>query len=137
MTNSQRTIQVWILASSLAVVLCAFVLVIQDGERVAVRWFPGYPLPHSCMARTMFGGSCPGCGLTRSFIHLAQGDVAGSLAMHRIGWMIALAVVLQFPYRGYALLRDRNSPIGNRLPTIFSYTLIVALIGNWLIGLLL
>jgi Protein of unknown function (DUF2752) len=63
-----------VLVVSLTAVVMAFVLVEVPGGRVAVRGLTGYPLPPSCFTRTAFGLKCPGCGLTRSFIHLAEGD---------------------------------------------------------------
>ena len=62
----------WLIAT--AVLMLAFALVEVPGGRVAVRGLAGYPLPPSCVPRARWGIHCPGCGLTRSFIHLAEGD---------------------------------------------------------------
>lgn len=45
------------------------------------------PLPSEtlCVSRNLFGLECAGCGLTRSFVLLGQGDVAESLAMNPLG----------------------------------------------------
>ncbi len=86
------------------------------------------------MSRQWFGLNCPGCGLTRSLIHLAHGDWQASMAMHRLGWMMAAAILLQFPYRISCLRHGHISPLGTRLPKWFGYTLICSLVANWLLG---
>ena len=73
------------LAVACAVVILAFALVEVSGGRVAVRGFTRYPLPESCLSRNLFGTNCPGCGLTRSIIHLAEGDWRASWRSHRLG----------------------------------------------------
>lgn len=82
---------------------------------------------------------CAGCGLTRSFVYLAGGDFAASVAIHRVGWMLALATVIQIPYRSYMMrclkTRGLREPIPRQVNWLMSWTLIVALIGNWLLKL--
>jgi hypothetical protein len=123
------------LIASAVVVALALAMVVLPGGRVAFRGFEGHPLPHLCATRSWLRINCPGCGLTRSFIRLAGGDVAGSVREHRIGWVLALALLLQFPYR-IGLLRRGGRPIaGPRLTWWFSGGLIALLIGNWLYNL--
>lgn len=90
-------------------------------------------MPPMCGSRMMFGIDCPGCGLTRSFVAIASGDIVGSLQFHRIGWLMWLATVLQFPYRIYCLRELRGGLVERRWPTWFGNFMIVALIGNWLL----
>lgn len=52
-------------------------------------------LPPMCGMKMSTGLPCPGCGLTRSWVLLAHGDFAGSLALHRLGWLTMLYVFLQ------------------------------------------
>jgi hypothetical protein len=121
------------LAIAGAVVVLSLALEVVAGQRVAFRFLPHWPLPPSCLSRTLFGVSCPGCGLTRSFIYLAHGDLQASWQAHHLGWLLALAVVLQFPYRLAALLRNQDQPLGRHVPRIFSGTLILLLFVNWLL----
>ena len=95
-----------------------------------------WPLPESCPARSLLHIECPGCGLTRSFIHLAHGDWRASWNVHRVGWFLALAVVLQIPYRLVALRSDSGLPLGTSFPKLFGTLLIVLLLVNWLINLI-
>ena len=38
----------------------------------------GQPLPELCLARRITGSGCTGCGMTRSFISIMHGDLAGA-----------------------------------------------------------
>ena len=63
------------------------------------------PLPELCFLRRYTGLACPGCGLTRSFISLARGELAHAWAFNPAGvlWFVACAV--QVPYRSVQLWR--------------------------------
>tara|TARA_R110002072_G_scaffold13481_1_gene56736 strand:+ start:200531 stop:200971 length:441 start_codon:yes stop_codon:yes gene_type:complete len=117
------------------VIVLMFLLEVRSDQRVEFLFLPGVPLPESCLSRGWFELDCPGCGLTRSFIYLAAGRIADSWSANRVGWLLLLAVLLQFPYRAMAL---RNLAHGYEQPfsrwhTPFSAILIVALISNWLL----
>jgi hypothetical protein len=116
--------------SSLAIVL-SFALFIRPDGRVALRGLENHPVPETCLAKTVFHIDCPGCGLTRSFISLARGDVAAAWKYNRVGWLLALACLVQIPYRSYALARQRM--LAPRSSAIFGYLLIAALVGNWVL----
>ncbi|MBN1589113.1 MAG: DUF2752 domain-containing protein [Pirellulales bacterium] len=120
---------------SCAVVVLSCWFEVQPGGRIAFWGLEEYPLPQTCMSRSLFGVDCPGCGLTRSFVHLAHGRWQESLAVHRVGWLLVVAVLLQFPYRMLGLRHSDGWPLGRRIPVWFGRMLIFALIANWLIGL--
>jgi hypothetical protein len=119
---------------AVVVVILSFALRLGDSGNVALIW-PGLQMPTVCGSRALFGIDCPGCGLTRSFVALASGDIRQSLDYHRLGWLLALAVLAQIPYRIFAL-RELRYRIAERVwPTWFGYFLIAALIANWLVGI--
>lgn len=117
------------------VMVLAFSLRVRSDQRVEFFFLPDVALPESCISRTVFKTDCPGCGLTRSFIHLAAGNAADSWSANRVGWLLLLAVLIQFPYRIMALrnLREGSAPPLARWHTPFSGFLIAALIANWLL----
>jgi hypothetical protein len=127
----QRHRQMLVVAGLVTVL--AILLQVDADDQAAFCFLPRWPLPPTCMSRSLFGVECPGCGLTRSFIHLAHGDWQRSLAVHRVGWLLALAVILQFPYRLAALLCPSLHPLGHRIPKLFGMLLIAGLIGNWVL----
>jgi hypothetical protein len=117
------------------VVLLAFLLEVRTDGRVALSFLPQWPLPETCSSRAWFGVECPGCGLTRSFVHLAHGRFRESYHLHHLGWLLALAVCLQFPYRLTALATPHATPLGRNFPRACGWTLIALLFANWLVSL--
>ncbi len=126
------------LGVSVAVIVLSFALQLNPAGRVRASWLPFDSLPPLCGSRAFFGINCPGCGLTRSFVALASGDMSESFRLHRIGWLMALAVVLQIPYRAWGLYELRRGVISERTwPQWFGRIPIAALILNWLAALIL
>lgn len=126
-----------LLVATIAVVL-SFALRVRPDQRVELRWLPDHPAPEMCAWRLWTGLDCPACGLTRGFIRLAEGDCSAALALNRASLLLAVAVLLQFPYR---LLVLCGSTFGHRLrespwPNACGWVLIAALTGNWLLRLL-
>ena len=50
--------------------------------------------PVTCPFRLLTGLPCPTCGLTRSWIALAHGDLSGSVSLHPLGPITVVAAVL-------------------------------------------
>ncbi len=62
------------------------------GEKLALG---SVELPGVCAFNNATGLPCPGCGLTRSWVALAAGDLQRSLSRHRLGWLFMLYALLQ------------------------------------------
>ena len=131
--GSNRHREVLIVCS--IVVVLAFLLEVLPDQRVAFRGWEQYPLPPMCRSREWFGLSCPGCGLTRSIVHLAHADWRSSIRLHRLGWVMAVVIVFQVPYRALLLFRAGSPRFGPRTEILLSSLLIALLIGNWLYNL--
>jgi hypothetical protein len=116
--------------ASLVVVL-AFLLEVRPDGKVAFFFLPDYPAPGTCLSNEWFGINCPGCGLTRSIVFLAHGDWLASWRLHRIGWIMGLAIVAQFPYRIASLRRGGKPVLGTVWPSFCGHMLIALLLGNW------
>ena len=121
-----------VLLASITAIVLSFSFRIVEGDRVAWWFLPRWPLPHTCPARAWFGVACPACGLTRSFICLAQGRWAEAWHQHHLGWLFALAVLLQLPYRAYRLHGGRALP--RRWGKAIWHGLLALLVINWLLG---
>lgn len=119
------------LALACGIIVLSFLLVVRNDEHAAFILLPNWPIPTTCPSQTIFHVDCPGCGLTRSFIFLAHGNWHEALLRNRMGWLVALAVIAQIPYRIVALLGRNRRPLGRHIPDVIGIMLIVALIGNW------
>jgi hypothetical protein len=115
----------------------ALALEVRDDERVGLRIWPYTSMPQSCASRSVFGVECPGCGLTRSFVRIAHADWRGAWEYHRLGWLMALATLLQFPYRLHLIFARGKTLVPPRLALAFGYALVALLIVNWLAGFIL
>ena len=122
------------LGLAVCIIAASFALRLRDTQTVGVKWL-GVDLPPMCGSRVLFGIECPGCGLTRSFVALAAGDLQQSLEFHRVGWLLAAAVVGQIPYRIYALRELRFRTVQRAWPIWFGYLLVGTLIVNWLVNM--
>ena len=125
-----------VLVISAAVIVLAFLLEVHADERVAFRFLPQWPLPETCPSRSLLHLNCPGCGLTRSFVHLAHGDCRASWNINHVGILLALVVVLQIPYRIWAMNSPDGVPLGTSFPKIVGYLLVTLLFVNWLANLI-
>lgn len=97
-----QTEQLWILAFAAAAVAGSFILqpatangLYLSAELLGVQ----IDLPQSCMFRHLTGVDCPGCGLTRSFVHVARGDICEAFRFNAMGPILYLICLLQIPYR--------------------------------------
>lgn len=64
---------------------------------VAVWWLPEGAIdsgPGLCNFRRWTGLPCPGCGLTRAFVHMAHGHVADAFAANAFGPMLFVVAAL-------------------------------------------
>ncbi len=122
-----------VLATVCGVFLLAFLLYELPDGRVAVRGLPAFPLPQTCASRIWLGIRCPGCGLTRSIIHLAEGDWQASWHDHRLGGLLALVIVSQVPVRLYSLRRPDRPVFSTRWQIAMGYALFAALVANWVV----
>jgi hypothetical protein len=120
------------LVVSIVVIAAAFALSVGKDETVGFGRSPALRLPPLCASRALFGVDCPGCGLTRCFVLLAHGRWAESFAMNRAGGVVAMALLVQIPYRIIAIRRHESLPLGVWLPRIVGWTVIAALVGNWM-----
>lgn len=115
------------------VLIASILLDVNADGNVFPQIFPSVILPPLCLTRELFGISCPGCGLTRSFIHLAHFHWNASWEAHSLGWVLFVTMLLQIPYRIHCMVTRKNciSPI---LTKWFGRTLIFLLIANWCVN---
>ncbi len=115
------------------IILLAVLLRVDGRGSVLMPYTDGPPLPGFCMMRNVLHVDCPACGLTRSFITLADGQFARSFTFHRLGPLLFIYVLLQIPLRAYVVLTGRAAltELQSRrsLPLIWAF--LIALLVNW------
>jgi hypothetical protein len=136
-TNGRSSMRhhIELLFLSTASILLSFLLVVRPDQRVAFCHFEDYPIPETCIPKACLGISCPACGLTRSLIYLAQGNLTASLRMHRLGWLLAAVILFQVPYRLYAIVHGDLDGAVSAVFRWFGYFVVFLLIANWIVGI--
>ena len=114
--------------------LAAF-LQINGQDKVIV---PGLnlPLPDSCLYRRLVGTGCPGCGLTRCFIALMDGDWGTAWSYNPAGYLVFVLIASQLPYRSvqiFRVLRGRPELRHSMLSAFLACLLVLALMSQWLL----
>lgn len=95
-----------VLGVAAALVLAACSL---DLEETGTLRMAGANVPTLCTFKAVCGVSCPGCGLTRSFVATAHLDLARGFAFHPLGPLLFLLVLAQLPWQAIGLALDRRS----------------------------
>lgn len=110
---AERRIHLLVLTICLGLIGVALVLDPAEsvGRIAGAVTLAGHHLPEVCAFKRVTGLPCPGCGLTRSWVAALHGQVAASLAFHRLGWLVLLYVALQALRHGawLALARRREA----------------------------
>ncbi len=130
--GSDRIYHLELLAVSALALVLSFLLVRQPGGRVALMGFDRFLAPEVCMPNALFGIECPGCGLTRSFICLSEGDWRRAWELNRVGWVLYGLAWFQIPYRVLALFRPNRLRVPPRISRTVGIAIILALMINWL-----
>lgn len=133
--NKVRSHREMLILALLAAV-AAPLLRVYPPDRVGFRWSSNLMLPPLCVVREWCGFNCPGCGMTRSFVYLAQGDFAASWHMHRIGGLLAFLVLMQIPYRLLAMRRPQRPILPAVVTRWIGPVLVALLLLNWIYNLL-
>lgn len=130
----RRDWHIAMLSVAVTIVVLSLILSVRDDQRVVITGLAGYPLPETCWMKNLFHCDCPGCGLTRSFVHLAHGNWRQSLSVHRLGWLLAVVVLAQIPYR-WTVLRRPAWIVGARWSRGIFITFVAVLVLNWAFNL--
>ena len=82
-------------AGSLLVLVCSALLSVK-ATSVILPWLNA-EVPETCMMRARFGIDCPGCGLTRSFIHIAHLRPSEAAHLNWVSFVVFGYVLVQLP----------------------------------------
>jgi hypothetical protein len=111
-----------------------------DGPEKVVVPFLNQPLPPTCSMKTLTGFDCPGCGLTRSFVSLAHGNVFKAFSFNFAGpWLFGL-MFFQLIYRPWQLWRVYKRQREFDLTNLGGWTLVtlaLVLVAQWSVRVVL
>jgi hypothetical protein len=80
----------------------------------------GTPLGALCWLHAAFGIDCPMCGMTRSFVALAHGDVGAAFRFHPAGPLLFVAMVALVVAVAVVAVR-RTRPLVERKRFLFAF----------------
>ena len=145
-TQRTQVAAIWFwLVASMVILVCSFMFEVAGDRRVVVRGW-GAQLPESCSMYARFGINCPGCGLTRSFVHMSAGEIGNALKVNPVGIVGYLFLVMQIPIAAALLLspEKRGRWISRRWERTIVWAnqwalvwLMIALCAQWVFRLLL
>jgi hypothetical protein len=74
---------------------------------VSARVLPLQDILPACLFRAATGIPCPSCGTTRALLHLAHGDIAGSLFLNPLFSLAMIVALVLFLARSARILFSR------------------------------
>ena len=124
----------WLFLVGSLVVLTTAVVLRVDGAGGVVVPVLNLPVPTICTFQRLFHLDCPGCGMTRSFINLADGDLRGAWHHNPIAFLLFPVVVVQIPYRVLQLWRySRGLPLYDASNFVWiCWLLVPVLAAHWI-----
>lgn len=134
--NSNAIAAVWLFGSLFCIGLAACMHV-GSNRRVYLLGLP-QPIPETCMTYNRFGIDCPGCGLTRTFVHLTHGQFAEAWQLNPVGWLVFLFACVQIPFGAAQFLfgiRNRAIESWGKWNDWATAFLVVALVLQWIVRL--
>ena len=127
MRNRLRPINLPIVVLAGMLPVLALSMQVVQGEKVCFRVFPEATLPTICFSRNL-GFDCPLCGMTRSVIFFVRGDWTESLAAHRLGWLVFLAIIAQIPWQFLSAACTQKQLISRRKAAGWCWGLLAVLL---------
>jgi hypothetical protein len=111
------------LTGSVIIMLLSFVMKTNDSNQV---FLPGLSMamPQSCVTKMYWGFDCPGCGMTRAFIRISEGQFTKARQLNAASFVVYLFVAVQIPWHAMQLLR-----IGRGVGVVDSWWTIVPALG--------
>jgi len=134
--SQSKSFQRTILVLATALVVMAFLLQRIPSDESSHLQLAGVRLPELCYSQKMFGLRCPGCGLTRSVVSSACGDLQSAIHFHPAGPLIFGWAFVQIPYRLMNLWRLRTGKLAWRTPgtLLMTFVIVAVCLVQWVVG---
>jgi len=112
------------LAATAAAQLGAAAWLVPVGDRLVTP--AGEPLGALCLSRTVLGVDCPFCGMARSFVALAHGQLGRSIRFHPAG-PILFGAMAMFVAMVVIVAVRRGRPLVERRRFVLAFEAVAAL----------
>jgi hypothetical protein len=89
-------------------------------------------VPHVCLAQTLLGIPCPGCGITHALAALARFNLRGAWNANPAGFALVLLFIFQMLARPLAILVPETSGNISRMGRWLSSATVFALMVVWI-----
>jgi hypothetical protein len=123
-----RALDLFLAACAIGMLVLAFMVDFgHDGELTLA----GQDLVAGCVFRAGTGADCPFCGMSRSFVALADGDLMGAISFHLLGPLVAASFAAFIIAVFIATWRRRKPVIERRVFAFLCCTLAVASLSLW------
>lgn len=76
-----------------------------------------------CVVKNITGIPCPSCGMTRSYLHVLEGDFSGAFYDHPLFFTVPIVILI-----AYVLSVKKEDPKITKILSIILYMIIVAFI---------
>ncbi|MBX3420618.1 MAG: DUF2752 domain-containing protein [Pirellulaceae bacterium] len=106
----------WLWLTAPVAVLALSVLLRPGPDRSLLLPWSTIALPDACTSYRLLGVDCPGCGLTRSFVHLSRGNLAAAWQLNPVGIALYVLVIAQIPLATVQCLPQRIRNAWRRRP---------------------
>ena len=125
-----RAFHIITLIGCAAILAAAFVF--EAGE-IELRLF-GWKWPMHCILYHTFGVKCAFCGMSRSFVAMADGNFQKAWQYHLLGPILFCFILLQIPYRIWVLTiyPKKAAPAIRRLGLLLGAVVLIVIFVNWL-----
>lgn len=88
----------------------------------------------TCSFKTATGVNCPTCGLTRSFIKLAEGDLVASLNYHPLGvYLVVLLILIAMLNLAYLMNIKKIKKI-SIFVIVLAILITLLVVGRWIVN---
>ena len=101
---------------------------------IAARILPVQDMMPSCAFKAFTGIPCPTCGTTRSLVHFAHGDLAGSFGLNPAVALMIVGAILLFVYDTIVLFSGSRIAcfLTLREARLIRSGAVVAILANWI-----
>jgi hypothetical protein len=99
----------WLWLAGPLLVLIASAALRPGPDRQVLMPFSDTALPASCRMYVWLGVDCPGCGLTRSFVNMAEGQWRQAASVQPVGILLFLFTLCQIPLAAVYIYRMRSN----------------------------